>query len=188
MAKFTIFVSVHSLLMTKKQQNIISAAIELFSKDGFHATSTSKIAKHAEVSEGLIFRHFKNKEGLIQSIFNLNEAQLTCAFDSILEEEDSKQLIKKALELPFIISNQELEHWRLHYKMKWELNQSHSKTMEELEVVLMSAFTKLKYKKPQLETELILNIIKSMIASILKDELQNENLMSDFLIQKYHLN
>ena len=54
--------------MTDKQQNIINAALDLFSKDGFHGTSTSKIATKAGVSEGLIFRHFKNKKGLIQCI------------------------------------------------------------------------------------------------------------------------
>ena len=44
--------------MTEKQENILKAALQLFAKEGFYATSTSKVAKLAGVSEGLIFRHF----------------------------------------------------------------------------------------------------------------------------------
>jgi len=173
--------------MTEKQQNIINATIVLFSKDGIHATSTSKIAKKAGVSEGLIFRHFKNKDGLIQSILHLNKTQLKTIFDHILEEEDSKQIIKKTLESPFNISENEIEHWRLHYKLKWELNHDNSRIMEQLEVALIKAFTKLKYKKPQLESKLVLHIIESHIASILLGEIKNKNVIKEFLIQKYHL-
>ncbi len=54
--------------MTEKQEKILQSALELFAKEGFHATSTNKVAKHAGVSEGLIFRHFGNKEGLLQAI------------------------------------------------------------------------------------------------------------------------
>ena len=172
--------------MTKKQQYIITTAKDLFSKDGFHATSTSKIAKQAGVSEGLIFRHFKNKEGLIQSILNLNETQIKSLFDHIIDEEDAKQIIKKTLELPFNINEYELEYWRLHYKLKWELNQGNSKTMEPLEVALVKAFTKLRYKKPQLESKLVLHIIDSLLASMLLEELQNKNSTQEFLFQKYH--
>ena len=52
--------------MTKKELRIINSAITLFAEKGFHATSTRLIAKNAEVSEGLIFKHFKNKDGLLE--------------------------------------------------------------------------------------------------------------------------
>ena len=51
--------------MTEKQENILNTALELFAKDGYDATSTSKIAKCAGVSEGLIFRHYGSKDGLL---------------------------------------------------------------------------------------------------------------------------
>ncbi len=49
--------------MTEKKKKIITAALDMFSENGFKGTATSQIAKKARVSEGLIFRHFKNKEG-----------------------------------------------------------------------------------------------------------------------------
>ena len=89
--------------MTKKQDDIIKAALDLFSKDGFQATSTNKIATNAGVSEGLIFRHFKNKEGLILAILKLNETQINASITCILEEDDAKQVIKKTAKLNLIL-------------------------------------------------------------------------------------
>ena len=51
------------IIMTEKQEKIVQSALQLFAQEGYHATSTSKVAKHAGVSEGLIFRHFRNKDG-----------------------------------------------------------------------------------------------------------------------------
>ena len=59
--------------MTDKQLNILKIALQLFANEGFHATSTSRIAKEAGVSEGLIFRHFINKEGLLRAILKQGE-------------------------------------------------------------------------------------------------------------------
>lgn len=48
----------------KKKQRIIKEAIRLFAERGFDATTTLQIAKVAQVTEPLIFYHFKNKDGL----------------------------------------------------------------------------------------------------------------------------
>jgi len=173
--------------MTKKQSDIEKAALFLFSKDGFNATSTSKIAAKAGVSEGLIFRHFKNKEGLIYAILKLNATQINSSFTHILEEYDAKQVIKKTLELPFKMNEIELDSWGLHYKIKWELQPDNYTILKPLEESLSKAFTKLKYKKPVLESNLILHILRDVIASIVAGEIENKNLMKEFLIQKYYL-
>lgn len=54
--------------MTEKQRAVFEAAVSLFAEKGYVATSTSEIAKKAGVSEGLIFKHFGNKEKLLKSI------------------------------------------------------------------------------------------------------------------------
>ncbi len=61
--------------MTDKKEKILQAALELFAEEGFKPTSTSKIAKKAGVSEGLIFSHFCNKDGLLQAIIKEGEEQ-----------------------------------------------------------------------------------------------------------------
>lgn len=52
-------------LKTDKQKRIVASAIQLFSENGYSNTSTAQIAKHAHVSEGLIFKHYKTKENLL---------------------------------------------------------------------------------------------------------------------------
>lgn len=54
--------------LTPKQSLIFQSAIDLFSKQGYANTSTKEIAEHAGVSEGSIFRKFKNKEELLMAI------------------------------------------------------------------------------------------------------------------------
>ncbi|AFA49966.1 transcriptional regulator TetR family [Acetobacterium woodii DSM 1030] len=48
---------------------ILNAALDLFIKEGFHGTSTSKIAKEAGISNGTLFYHFKTKEDLISKLY-----------------------------------------------------------------------------------------------------------------------
>jgi AcrR family transcriptional regulator len=51
-----------------KKQDLLKAAVELFSKQGFNGTTTFEIAKTAHVTEPVIYYHFKNKDGLFTHI------------------------------------------------------------------------------------------------------------------------
>ncbi|MGK5506877.1 TetR/AcrR family transcriptional regulator [Brevibacillus formosus] len=54
--------------MTEKQRNILRASVKLFAEKGFHASSTSEIAKEAGVAEGTIFRHYKSKKDILLAV------------------------------------------------------------------------------------------------------------------------
>ena len=60
--------------MTKKEL-ILERSLELFSSKGFKATSTRSIAAAAEVSEGLIFKHFKSKNGLLSELLKIGASK-----------------------------------------------------------------------------------------------------------------
>ena len=51
-----------------RKQQIIQAAIEVFSKSNFQNASISEIARKADIAEGTIYQYFKNKEDLFFSI------------------------------------------------------------------------------------------------------------------------
>lgn len=55
--------------MTTRKQDIMEKATLLFAEKGYQGTTTAEIAKAVGISEGAIFRHFKSKEELLQSIF-----------------------------------------------------------------------------------------------------------------------
>lgn len=53
---------------TEKHQRIVEAAIKLFAEKGYSNTSTSEIAKTADVSEASIFKHYGTKVNLLLSL------------------------------------------------------------------------------------------------------------------------
>lgn len=54
--------------MTKRQWQILEAAVKIFSVKGFDGSRTSEIAKEADVAEGTIFRYYKTKKDLLMGL------------------------------------------------------------------------------------------------------------------------
>lgn len=173
--------------MTEKQEKILRAALQLFAKEGYHATSTSKVAKLAGVSEGLIFRHFGNKEGLLQTILEEGENKLKTLFVDIVMESEPKQVIRRAIEMTNMIDVSDYDFWKLQFKLKWELEINSDKKMEPLKMALTNAFRKLEYEAPELEAQLIILFIDGIGSAVLKGSSLNPKEMIQFLLKKYKL-
>jgi AcrR family transcriptional regulator len=54
----------------QREAAIIEAAVQLFTEEGFHASSTRKIAARAGVSEGTLFNYFGSKNDLLLAILD----------------------------------------------------------------------------------------------------------------------
>jgi len=52
-----------------KRRLILDAAVRVFAREGFHACRVSDIANEAGVAYGLVYHYFKNKEELLQLVF-----------------------------------------------------------------------------------------------------------------------
>jgi AcrR family transcriptional regulator len=63
--------------LEQREADIIDAATRLFASDGFHATSTRRIAAEAGVSEGTVFNYFSTKNALLLAILDEFYARLT---------------------------------------------------------------------------------------------------------------
>ncbi|QNK47042.1 TetR/AcrR family transcriptional regulator [Brevibacterium sp. PAMC23299] len=50
------------------KEKILAAAMELFIKQGYYATSISDIAKQAGISKGLLYNYYKGKEELLSEM------------------------------------------------------------------------------------------------------------------------
>ena len=57
-------------LPSEKQQHIINAALEVFSKSDYKKANTEDIAALAGISKGSLFYYFKNKESLFMYLFD----------------------------------------------------------------------------------------------------------------------
>ena len=173
--------------MTEKQEQILKSALELFAKEGYHVVSTSKIAKHAGVSEALIFRHFENKEGLLRAVLIAGKEKLKKEFADIVMAADPKTVIRKTLELPYTIPAADYEMWRLTYSLKWQTGSYDMDMSEPLKMALVNAFKKLKAKDPEAETELVLMIVDGSATSLLLHEPANKKQVLKLILSKYDL-
>ncbi len=171
--------------MTEKQQRILTTALELFAQEGFDITSTSKIAKQAAVSEGLIFRHFTNKKGLLLALTSEMKAKMEALFQPIIAESDPRQCIRQTLALPFSIAKTEYDYWRLQYKLKWEKDYQQDGKLQPLQDRLTAAFEELGYANPQQEALLLIQILDAIAIALLRDEIPNRQAYLAFLLEKY---
>ena len=142
--------------MKSKKEKIVQAALKLFAEEGFKTTSTSNIAKEAGVSEGLIFRHFKNKNGLLEAIQQMADIKIQSIYADIINEEDPKELIRRAIDMGSKLTESEQDQhiWKLRYKVKWESEDFREFRIFPLQDALENAFRKLGYRKPDLEARL----------------------------------
>lgn len=51
------------------RDRLVRSALDLFTTQGYHATTTPEIAGRAGVAEGTIYRHFESKEHLLNEIY-----------------------------------------------------------------------------------------------------------------------
>ena len=51
------------------RQRLVRAALELFTAEGYHVTTTPQLAKKAGVAEGTIYRHFRSKQHLLNELY-----------------------------------------------------------------------------------------------------------------------
>ncbi|HLL54832.1 MAG TPA: TetR/AcrR family transcriptional regulator [Myxococcaceae bacterium] len=53
----------------ERKRTILRAAVEVFATKGYHGCRIADVAKEAKVAYGLVYHYFKNKDELLQSVF-----------------------------------------------------------------------------------------------------------------------
>lgn len=173
--------------MTEKQLKILHTALKLFANEGYSGTSTARVAKEAGVSEGLIFRHFKNKAGLLDAIMGIMKEKVKLAFADIVLTTDPKEVIRKTLELPLQVEEKDYELWRLTYALKWQTDRYSGDSQDAIKPVLRNAFEQLGYNDPDAEVEIILMILDGIVTSFLLHPPKNKEDIIKHLLKKYDL-
>lgn len=173
--------------MTEKQENILKAALMLFATQGYASTSTSKVAKAAGVSEGLIFRHFGNKEGLLNAILEMASQAMEQKMATVVMAPSPKEILTRLFEMLFSIEDSEHEMWKLVYALKWQTHSYDAAKYASLKLVLHNAFQQLSYDDPAAETELVFMIMDGVATSFLLHPPENKQDILKALKKKYEL-
>ncbi len=77
-----------------KEQDIITAAIEVFAQDGYHDAKISNIAELANVATGSVYLYFESKEDLLVKIFSGLWMKLISLVKSIYDRDDLTSIEK----------------------------------------------------------------------------------------------
>lgn len=66
-----------------KEKDILEAAIRIFAENGFHQSKISQITDAANVATGSVYLYFKNKQEILEKIFEILWNELLSDFESL---------------------------------------------------------------------------------------------------------
>ena len=67
-----------------KKEKILKASFQIFCDKGYYNTNTAEIAKKANVSTGIVYSYFKDKEDILIEVVKIYIASLRHQFDQLL--------------------------------------------------------------------------------------------------------
>jgi AcrR family transcriptional regulator len=185
------------IYMKETELKIRNAALKLFSKEGFSAVSTKRIAAEAEISEVTLFRYYATKRELHQDILKKNLIEPSLEYlqpQSFICQWHSDLNRFAGIMEQFILDNRALLHMQL---------KDHSRINEELPILrdfqdklitFLTKYIELHYKQSEPSNQHSETILEGLWGII-----QNHHLINvipqdqacrrccDHLIQAYYL-
>lgn len=151
-------------MVKTKKEIILDTALHLFAEKGYESTPTSLIAKEAGVSEGLIFKHFTNKESLLEALVKRGYRQIADKSRGLLDGSDPSNLISEVLDLTTKLVDEQNDFWRMQYRLVNDpiAQKHHGRYLKSIANILTDAFTKLGYKEPEVETEVLMLVVEGL--------------------------
>ena len=72
-----------------KKQNIINAAIQVFSKHGYERGTVSEIANQANIAKGSFYHYYNSKEEIVYDLFKMVFDKFLDSWNAIIEKDIS---------------------------------------------------------------------------------------------------
>ena len=174
------------------REKILSVALELFAKKGYHASSISQIAKKAKISKGLMYNYFASKEKLLDEIIQEG-------FNSLAELKyegrrgvDPEKQLEEFIDaiLDNLYSN--FSYWQLylalliHPEIQKKFEKKIQKFKDEFIKTVASLFRKLKVKNPELEAFLLGTFFDGLVLNFMvAEDLFPVRKIKEALLTKY---
>jgi len=102
----------------KNKEKIHTAALDLFTKQGFHGTTVREIAKNAGISMGKLYIYYDTKDaifiGLVEAMEQKMEKTRQERLLPLMQSADPASLKKLGMEVGKVVSGN-LDYWRLMY-------------------------------------------------------------------------
>jgi AcrR family transcriptional regulator len=141
-----------------RRQQIMDAALELFASEGYAHCSIAQLAKHANISKGLMYNYFESKEALLVTLIEegMHEilADIDLDHDGVLSPEEMEAMIRKT----FGAIRQNQSFWTLYISIilqprvkEFLQGKPFADMMEQYGPMMMSYFVEMGFEDPALE-------------------------------------
>jgi AcrR family transcriptional regulator len=178
--------------MTENKLKILQSAMQLFGEMGYDGTSTKAIAKHAGVSEALIFRHYESKVGLLEAIMLQGFEQIARSMEAYQQDIPPKQAIVEHINSAFSQFQKEHVFWRFATQMRFQnsIQYNGAELIEQVNTFVLQGlqfnFERLGAKNPELEARILFALIDGVCLHWLQAPEQYPiATMQNFIINKY---
>ena len=158
----------------ERRQAVLAAALEMFAQKGFDRTTIRDIARQAQLAEGTIYNHFKNKTALMEALLESLVSQGQAKVDMRLPDDlDLAKFLPEHLRmmLNLLIGNagKALPVILAELLVNTELREAHMKkigqTQREMGVAALKQFEKRKLVR-KTQPELTVRMISALIMGI----------------------
>lgn len=128
-------------LVNKRRDQLVQAAIKLFSSKGFFKTTLRDLAAETGLSSGSIYDYVGNKEDLIYLIHDLLAGTAMKEFESTIPQiEDPIEKLRRMISLEFRVMHQASDALLLMYRESHALKKKHLKQILKKERNHLSKF------------------------------------------------
>ncbi len=138
----------------QREEDILQAALDLFSEAGIESVTIEMIAEKAEVGKGTIYKHFSSKNEIFGFLVIRQSNEILSAFDKIDVKAPLITQIKQVLRLFWDIITNDIRKFAVYRKCDQLL------LMEDMTPEVLMTFTKANREKNRQITALINRGIK----------------------------
>ena len=170
-----------------RKQLILKTSLELFAKNGVVGTTTKSIANQAGVSEGLLFRHYQNKEGLVKALKNLAADKVEILAQEIIDLTQPKDVLRLTILSLTKIPFEDYALWKLILGIKFQSESANESFADVIEDKVTNAFKGLRFSHSEMEAELLLNSLNGMLLAMLLNKQYKIEPLINLMLKKYQL-
>lgn len=141
-------------IQDKREQSInllVDTSLELFSEQGYDATSIRAIAQRAGISLGLMYNYFKSKEELLVEICKRGGADIVTSFEQVSPEWQQLSGIERHIRQTVKTLKEKKDFWKLIHGIRMQ-----SAVVQKLSIEMKNQTT-------YIETQIKQNLIEAGI-------------------------
>jgi len=163
-------VHIHMPKSTNQKQQILKAALALFSTKGYSSTPVSLLARTAGVSQGLLYNFFASKEEVLKEIATEGFGKIRLTMASYRNESDPKNAIARHLQNVQHELKTNAPFWRMVHIIRLQedvldiIRPFSNELVGEVLTHLKKAFTKLRHPQPELEALALFSQIDGLVS------------------------